>query len=233
MGHYVYWKQFDGLRERLMEKQTALHGYFSDKVQTIDLGFADDIDTAFIALKKAQTEDLDALFIVMSTYITSQVVFPFAKYLQIPQILVALQPLDALDYDHATTRMQLENDDICSMPEFTGVYARIGAQKPFLLVAAESESETISKRIQELESAISAKAAFKYAKFGYMGHTYDGMYDMNTDPTAFTATFGAHVKILEFGDLVALVQSADERTIRNKTDEIRSFFRICDHQKIP
>ena len=74
----------------------------------------------------------------MSTYVTSQVVFPFVRYIHIPQVLVSIQPLDRLDYAHTTTRMQLENDDICSLPEFTGVYARLGAPKPFLLAAAAS-----------------------------------------------------------------------------------------------
>ena len=233
MGHYIYWEQFDGLREYLMKKQVALRGFFSDRVVIIDLGFADDIDSAFLCLKKAQSEDLDALFIVMSTYITSQVVFPFAKYLQIPQILVALQPLDALDYNHATTRMQLENDDICSLPEFAGVYARLGAQKPFLIVAAESETEKIACRIGEIERAITAKSAFKYSKFGYLGHTYDGMYDMNTDQTAFASAFGAHVKILEFGDLITLVNAVSEIEISRKVEEIRSLFKICTPSEDP
>lgn len=233
MGHYIYWEQFDGLRERLMQKQAALHHYFSEQVQTLDLGFADDIDSAFVCLKRALKEDIDALFIVMSTYITSQVVFPFAKYLAVPQILVALQPLDSLDYDHATTRMQLENDDICSLPEFTGVYKRLNAPKPFLIVDAESDTDGIAKRVLELERAITAASAFRYAKFGYMGHTYDGMYDMNTDPTAFAASFGAHVKILEFGDLMTLIRSVNDTDTRRKTEEIHSIFKVCTPSEDP
>ena len=43
--------------------------------------------------------------------------------------------------------------------------------------------------VSKQSAFLPALAAFKYAKFGYLGHTYDGMYDMNTDPTAFAATF--------------------------------------------
>ena len=233
MGHFEYWSQFEGLKEQLMRKQTALHGYFSDAVQTVDIGYADDIDSAFTALKQAQKEDLDALFIVMSTYVTSQVIFPFARYLHIPQVLVAIQPMERLDYAHTTTRMQLENDDICSLPEFTGVYARLGAPKPFLLIASSGETQKISERIRTLERAICAAAAFKYAKFGYMGHTYDGMYDMNTDPTAFSSTFGAHVSMIEFSELITQINSVDPASIRQKTEEIRSVFDICQPSEDP
>ena len=193
MGHYVYWPQFDGLLNELKEKQRVVAGFFSSSVETVDIGYADDIDSAFVALKRAIAEDIDALFIVMSTYITSAVAFPFAKYLRVPQILVALQPLDRLDYSKTTTYMQLCNDDICSMPEFSGVYERLGAPRPFFIVEPMSASERISQRIGEYERAISALSAFKYAKFGYLGHTYDGMYDMNTDPTAFSAAFGQNL----------------------------------------
>ncbi len=233
MGHFIYWPQFDGLLDVLKEKQKKLAGYFSDNVETIDLGYADDIDSSYVCLKKALASDLDALFIVMSTYITSQVVFPFAKYLKVPQILVAFQPLDRLDYSKTTTYMQLCNDDICSMPEFSGVYERLGAPKPFFIVEAEGNTERIAERIGIFERAISAVSAFKYAKFGYLGHTYDGMYDMNTDPTAFSADFGAHVKMLEMCELIEYVNAATKSEVKGRIDEIKSVFDIREPSNDP
>lgn len=233
MGHYVYWPQFDGLLNELKEKQRVVAGFFSSSVETVDIGYADDIDSAFVALKRAIAEDIDALFIVMSTYITSAVAFPFAKYLRVPQILVALQPLDRLDYSKTTTYMQLCNDDICSMPEFSGVYERLGAPRPFFIVEPMSASERISRRIGEYERAISVLSAFKYAKFGYLGHTYDGMYDMNTDPTAFSAAFGAHVKMLEMCELAEDVRSVTEAEAKEMTDRIRVTFDIREPSNDP
>lgn len=233
MGHFIYWSQFEGLKEELMQKQVDFRRYFSAESEIIDLGFVDDIDSAYIGLKKAQAEDIDGLFIIMATYIPSAVVFPFAKYLKVPQILVGIQPLDRMDYSKATTYMQLCNDDICSMPEFAGVYERLGAPSPFYMVEVASNVERIKQRVGELERAISALAAFKYAKFGYLGHTYDGMYDMNTDPTAFSRTFGAHVKMLEMCELAEYVQGAAEAEVRAKVDEIKSVFDIQEPSNDP
>ncbi|MBQ9117199.1 MAG: L-fucose/L-arabinose isomerase family protein [Clostridia bacterium] len=233
MGHYVYWQQFDGLLNELKQKQRNVAGFFSADSDIIDLGFADDIDSSFVALKKAMASDLDALFIVMATYITSAVAFPFAKYLRIPQILVALQPLDRLDYTKTTTYMQLCNDDICSLPEFSGVYARLGAPRPFFIVESMSSTERIKSRFAEYERAISALSAFKYAKFGYLGHTYDGMYDMNTDPTAFAAAFGSHVKMLEMCELAEDVQSATEAEVKERIELIKATFDIREPSNDP
>ena len=67
MGHFIYWPQFEGLKETLMQKQQSFKAYFSGESDLIDLGFADDIDTSFEALKRAESAGLDALFIIMST----------------------------------------------------------------------------------------------------------------------------------------------------------------------
>ena len=234
MGHFIYWPQFDGLKQELMQKTERFKKYFSDEVEIFDGGFADDYDTAVQALKRCKAQDLDALFIVMTTYITSQTVFPFAKYLgDVPQFLIALQPLDRLDYSKTTTYMQLVNDDICSMPEFAGVYERLGAHMPYFLVCAESQEQTIKRRVELYEKAICAKAAFKYAKFGYLGHTYDGMYDMNTDPTAFSRTFGAHVKMLEMCELKEYCDGASDAEIKARIDEIKTKFQIMEPSNDP
>ena len=226
MGHYKYWPQFEGLLDELREKQKRFVRYFSDNVGLYDLGYADSFDSSTEALKKAIPLDLDALFIIMSTYVTSSVVFPFAKYLKIPQILVALQPKDRLDYKNTTTYTQLANDDICSLPEFAGVYGRIGAGMPFTVVGTEKNEAQTAERIRRYERAITALSAFKYAKFGYLGHTYDGMYDMNTDPTAFAGTFGAHVSMLEMCELADYVRRASDAEIKAKKEEILSVFDI-------
>lgn len=233
LGHFVYWKQFDGLKDELLKKQERFRGFFSPDTDLIDLGFADDVDSAFEGLKRAQREDLDALFLILSTYVTSAVAFPFARYLHIPQVLVGIQPLDRLDYGKTTTYMQLCNDDICAMPELAGVYERVGAAKPFFLVETAGDTDRIRQRVREYEAAIRALAAFRYAKFGYLGHTYDGMYDMNTDPTAFSAAFGTHVKMLEMCELAEYVNGAGAAEVARKIGEIRETFEIREPSNDP
>ena len=76
MGHAVYWPQFPGLKEELEKKQKAFALYFSPESELVDLGFADDVDSSFLVLKRALASDLDALFIVMATYVPSAVAFP-------------------------------------------------------------------------------------------------------------------------------------------------------------
>jgi L-arabinose isomerase len=123
LGHYIYFNQFEGLREELMQKSEQFKSYLDpDLCDVVDLGYADCVDNSFEAVKRLKKEDADLLFIILSTYVPSAVCAPFARYIDIPQILVGIQPLDHLDYTHTTTYMQLCNDDVCAMPEIAGVY---------------------------------------------------------------------------------------------------------------
>lgn len=229
LGHYIYFQQFEGLREDLMKKSEELKKYIDgNEYDIVDIGYVDCVEDAFSATRQLRREDADMLFIIMSTYVPSSVCAPFARYLDIPQILVGIQPLDHLDYSHTTTYMQLVNDDVCAMPEVAGVYERLGKEIPPCLVASASQAEYIKREIDQWLCAAKAMAGFKYNTIGYLGHTYEGMYDMHTDPTAFTAAFGSHVKMLEMCELYRLSESVTEEEISAKIKEITSTFEICD-----
>lgn len=229
LGHYIYFEQFEGLKDELSAKTAQFCEYIDKtKCDIFDGGYVSCVDEAFDAVRELKKHDLDMLFIIMSTYVPSAVCAQFARYLDIPQILVGIQPLTHLDYSHTTTYIQLMNDDVCAMPEATGVYARLGKPIPPCIVASASQSEFIKKEVGEWVDAAVALASFKYQTFGYLGHTYEGMYDMHTDPTAFTAAFGSHVKMIEMCELVRLADEVTEDAVKDKIAEIRSVFNICD-----
>ena len=229
LGHYVYFQQFEGLREELMQKSIEFRGYLNlETCDVVDVGYIDCAESAFEAVKVLKKEDADLLFVLLSTYVPSAVAAPFARYLDIPQVLVAIQPLEHLDYSHTTTYMQLCNDDVCAMPEIAGVYERLGKSIPSCIVASSSQGKKIQKQVCEWVLAANAMAGFKYETFGYLGHTYEGMYDMHTDPTAFTSAFGSHVKMLEMCELARLSDAVTKEEIQEQIKEIADTFEICD-----
>ena len=229
VGHYIYFAQFEGLREELMKKSAEFGEYIDgEKYEIFDAGYIDNAEAAFGAVRELKKADADLLFVLLSTYVPSAVCAPFARYLDIPQVLVAIQPLDHLDYSRTTTYMQLANDDVCAMPEVAGVYGRMGRNIPPCIVAASSQRERIKREVEGWLAAASAMSAFKYETVGYLGHTYEGMYDMHTDPTAFTAAFGAHVKMIEICELERLSEAVTDEEIDGQIEEIKSIFEICD-----
>ena len=140
LGHYIYFEQFDGLKEELMSKYFDFVNLIDEeKCDIVNGGYIDKTEEAFLAVKKLKREDVDLLFIILSTYVPSSVCVPFARYLDVPQVLIAIQPLAHLDYSHTTTYMQLVNDDVCAMPEISGVYERLGKNIPACIVASSAQ----------------------------------------------------------------------------------------------
>ncbi len=234
LGHYVYFEQFEGLEEELRKKTSDFIRYIdTSKCDIIDAGYVDTPEKSFKAVMELKKADVDFLFVLLSTYVPSSVAAPFARYISAPQVLVGIQPLTHLDYGNTTTFMQLVNDDICAMPEVAGVYGRLGKKIPKCIVASSSQEDYIQTQVNEWVDAACAMASFKYATIGYLGHTYEGMYDMHTDPTAFTRTFGSHVKMLEMCDLVHLVDQVSREEISSKIATIKEIFQICDPSHDP
>ena len=99
VGHHSYWPQFDGLLEE-MKRKLAL---FLNKVrahggQVIDFGIADDARSAYSLRNQMKAASLDLIFCDMVTYATSAAFGVLVRELDVPIVLVALQPLKALDY---------------------------------------------------------------------------------------------------------------------------------------
>ncbi len=229
LGHYIYFQQFEGLYEELSKKGPEFEVLLKEEdCEIFNAGYIDTVEAAFSAVQRLKKEDVDLLFVILSTYVPSAVCAQLAKHLPVPQILVGIQPLNHLDYSRTTTFMQLCNDDVCAMPEAAGVYRRLGRKTPPCLVASASMRSFIKQQIHEWIVAANAMASFKYATIGYLGHTYEGMYDMHTDPTAFTASFGAHVKMLEICELARITDAVTEEEIEKEIAHIRDTFEVCD-----
>lgn len=228
VGHHTYWPQFPGLLDEMHKKQDVFIEKIPDTVEVVDFGLIDNPENAYLAVKTINTANLDLLFCDMVTYATSGTFGIILKTLNIPIVLVALQPLQALDYTKATTFMQLCNDDICSLPEFTGVAARLGVRIPDIIIGKLYGDKEVDKKIDEYCRIAKVLHGLKNAQFGHIGHSLNSMLDMNFDPTFFTAFFGCHIKACEANELVVSYQDVTEEEVKKSTEEILSFFDTPD-----
>jgi L-arabinose isomerase len=229
VGHEPYWSQFPGLKDELIGNGRHFESMLAaEQVEVVTAGFVDTVDKSFAAAQYLKSKDIDFLFLYLSTYVTSSTAVSAVLALDVPTVLVALQPRKRLDYRNTTTYMQLANDNICSLPEIGGVLIRAGKPAAGIVVGTLFDDARVRNELRSWCQAANARRAFRRAKIGYLGHTYEGMYDMNSDPSAFTFAFGAHVQMLEMCDLAKLVNGVTPRERSAKLEEIRSVFEIAD-----
>lgn len=152
----------------------------------------------------------------MITYATSSVFAPIVQNTNAPIILTALQPLMHMDYSKACTFMQLENDNICSVPEFTGVAIRFGKPVKDVIIGCLYNDKAAENEICEWCEIAKVLHDLKGARLGLMGHVLEAMYDMHADPTAISAAFGLHIPLIEIDDVVKEYQKVTTAEIEAK-----------------
>lgn len=229
VGHHTYWKQFDGLLDEMHRKMGVFDVKVkSNGVETVSFGLLDKAQDAYDALSKMKAADLDVLFVDMVTYATSSTFGVLARDLNVPIVLVALQPLRAMPYAQAKTYTQLCNDDFCSVPEFTGVAIRMGHPVADVILGVLEGDSAADADVAKWCQIAKVLHDLRRARIGLMGHVLESMYDMHTDPTAVTAAFGCHVALCEPDEILAFYQQEDKAAVDAKKKVILGFFDTPD-----
>jgi L-arabinose isomerase len=234
VGHHTYWSQFDGLLDEMHRKLDL----FVEKVrrqdaQVTNFGMVDNAQSAYALLPRLKAAGLDLLFCDMVTYATSSTFGILVRELDLPIVLVALQPLKALDYTKASTYMQLANDDFCSVPEFTGVAIRMGKRPPPVILGTLEDDPAADAEVADWCDVAKVLHDLRGARIGHFGHVLESMLDMHSDPTAFTAAFGCHIVQAEPDDLVQLARTVTEAEIDDKKARILEMFDTPDPKSDP
>ncbi len=217
VAHATYWAQFPGLYENIMGYHKVLVDRLAGYgVEVVDFGMVDTSEASFDAARRMAGAGLDLLFCNMVTYATSSVFAPIMRDSNVPVILTALQPRKAMDYRIASTFMQLENDNICSVPEFTGVANRLGKPVADVVIGSLYDDPEAEEAICEWCEIARVLHALRGARIGLMGHVLEAMYDMHTDPTAIFSAFGVHVPLLEIDELLQEYGKVTEDEIEEK-----------------
>ena len=229
VGYHAYWSQFDGLLDELRGKLAVfIEKVKSQQVEVVDFGIVDDAQSAYGLLPHMKGANLDLVFCDMLTYATSATFGIIVRDLDVPIVLVALQPLEAMDYARASTYMQLCNDDFCSVPEFTGVAIRMGRKPPPVILGTLNHDPTTEAEIAEWCDVAKVLHDLSRARIGHFGHPIEHMLDMQTDQTALTAAFGCHVVQTEADDLVRLERTVTDGEIEAKKARILELFDTPD-----
>ena len=102
VGYWKYWEQFDGLLEELIAKQNVFVKKVNQyDVSVTDFGMVDDAESAYALVPKLKAANLDLIFCDMVTYATSVTFGTIIRNIDVPIVMVALQPLKAMDYGYA------------------------------------------------------------------------------------------------------------------------------------
>jgi L-arabinose isomerase len=233
IGLDTYWGQFEGLLENLNKYQALIkekiEGY---GVEVVDAGMVDNPEKAKRAADFLKTNDVEMVFLYISTYALSSTVLPIAQKVKVPFVLLNLQPLSQLDYDKFNalndrgkmTGVWLEHCQACSVPEIAGVFNR--SNIPYNIVTGYLQDEIAWGEIEAWTDAARVAKTLRNNRMGILGHYYSGMLDVYTDLTRQSAIFGTHFEMLEMCELKKYRDKVTQLELEKKLNEFQEAFEV-------
>jgi L-arabinose isomerase len=236
IGLDTYWPQFAGLKERL-------EGYLGEvsakldrpSVEIVNLGLIDSPEKAMDAGHQFRREDVDIIFLHVTTYALSSTVLPVVRRAKVPVIILNLAPEAAIDYAKfnkmgdrtAMTGEWLAHCSACPVPEIANVFKR--ARIPFEQITGmlHDDPECWDEVDAWIEAARVAHV-MSHNRLGLMGHYYNGMLDIYSDTTLQCATFGGHLEIVEVDELAAMRRDVSDEDIAARVGLFREQFDVQD-----
>ncbi|WP_229216566.1 arabinose isomerase [Dyadobacter sp. 3J3] len=235
IGLEAYWSQFEGLKHRLEGYLQIVEQKISQyDVTIVNAGLVDNIDKSFEAGKLFRMQDVDLIFLYVSTYALSSTVLPVVQRTNVPVIILNLSPQASIDYKNfnqltdraAMTGEWLAHCSACPVPEIANVFNRIGIRFHQITGMLGEDPEAWNE-VSEWLAAARVKHIMAYNRMGCMGHYYSGMLDIYTDLTQQYASFGGHIELLEVEELVTLRGNV---TKQETEDRLQMFYQVFDVQ---
>jgi L-arabinose isomerase len=224
VGFHRYWPQFPGLKEQLDDYRLEFEERLKEfGVEVVSAGLVDDVESGRHAGDFFAGQNVDLIFCSVTTYVQSAFVLPVAQRSKAHIVLAGLQPTPAMDIQKATTFDQLAHDNGTSLPEIMYAFRRSGISAD-VVFGMLRDDERVWSKIKRWCDAAKVAHVLRNARIGLLGHPFEGMLDMNVDPTSFSTAFGTHVDMIEMGDLKKRVDDATPSDVASMRVRIEQFF---------
>jgi L-arabinose isomerase len=236
IGLDAYWEQFPGLQQRLEGYLQVMHDKLSlIHPEIVNVGLVDTVDKAFAAGKRFKTEDVDVIFLYVTTYALSSTVLPVVQRAKVPVIILNLSPESAIDYasfNAMEERTQMTGEwlsfcSACPVPEIANVFKRTGIKFQQVSGMLHNDEECWNEIKEWVEAARVANTMF-YNRMGCMGHYYSGMLDIYSDLTLQIKYFGGHFEMLEVDELASLRKLVNEEQVTERVNCFMQIFKVDD-----
>ncbi|MEA5081364.1 MAG: L-fucose/L-arabinose isomerase family protein [Dysgonamonadaceae bacterium] len=243
VGLDTYWPQFSSLLGKLngyhdkIKKEIENH----QNIEVVDAGMVDNINKAKIAADSFCSNNVELIFLFVSTYALSSTILPIAQKVKKPFIILNLQPEERIDYnkfnaleDYAEkTSLWLEHCQACSIPEIAGVLNK--ASIKYEIITGFLNDKNVWNEVEDWLDATIVLNALQNNRMGILGNYYGGMLDVYSDLTKHSIIFGTHFEMIEMCELKKIRDNVTDVEIKNKVTEFQEVFDIdkkCSQSEI-
>jgi L-arabinose isomerase len=233
IGLDTYWPQFTGLKERLISNQEKIvKGLNRDGVIVVNAGLVDNLEKSFKAADLFKRENVELIFLYISTYALSSTVLPVVQRSHAPVVVLNLQPTSKIDYqsfNNLSSREEktgewLAHCQAVSAPEIASVFNRTDINY-HLITGTLDDPDAWSEINDWVDGAFAAKI-IQGSRIGLLGHYYCGMLDVYSDYTQLSGAFKNHFELLEIDELNSIRNRVTDKDIEEMLREFKQVFDV-------
>ena len=224
----AYLPQFPSLVPEFEAQYEAFKKTIPDTVEVIDGGMITTKEQSQAAGDKFRAADVDLVFMQLLTYATSYNMLPAIRDLDVPVVLVNVQKLKALDYDHTDIASWLGEGYACgAVGESAADLQRFGKRFDVITGVVEGGDPTVQHEIEDWCKAAQVRRRFRDTNIAQIGRPYPGMMDLYIDETNLYRRMFLYTKQFDWEKMWAIADNiTDDATIRSKAQEILDTFDI-------
>lgn len=224
----AYLPQFPSLVPEFEAQYDAFKKTLPDTVEIIDGGMVTTKEQSQAAGDLFRAADVDLVFLQLLTYATSYNMLPAVKDLDVPVVLVNIQKLKALDYDHTDIASWLGEGYACgAVGEMVADLERYGKRHAVITGVVEGGDPGVQAEIDDWCRAAQVRRRFRDTNIAQIGRPYPGMMDLYIDESNLYRRMHLYTKQFDWEKMWAIADNiTDEDAIRAKAQDILDTFDI-------
>ena len=225
VGLGAYWPQFPGMRDGILGSHQRMARLFEGSGEIISAGMVDSAAASRRAGALFAREHVDIIFYHLTTYANSETLLPAVSAVDVPVILLNVQPVRTLDFKNvASTQEWLGVACTCAaLPEMTAVLIR--TKKTFATITGHLDGDAeLERRVRLWCTVAGIRQRLRTRTLGLLGRPYPGMMDLYIDETALFDSLGTMTRHLEWEDIIAEMKNVTSAERKDGADRLRATF---------
>ena len=225
-GYFEFWRMYPGLDKTVESEMKNLASGLNQKVDVVWSGLADTLEKTEAAGRRFRDEQIDLLVICQGTYFPDYMPIQTIEHVpDIPILLLLTQPHDHVPLDMDYTDAIHHSFGLVGIVQLAGAFRKMG--RKFEIIVSALDDPTIYDAVVDYAKVVKAVQSLRFANIGIIGHTFQGMYDLELDKTKLKAKIGPNVFYIELGELLSTWREVPDDRTSEVADDLTNRF-ACD-----
>ena len=229
-GYYEYWPMYDNLKEQVegyteLFTQMFVDSAKNDDVEIICSGLADTLEKCNDAGQMFKDQQIDLLVIAEMTYFPDYMPVQVMEYLKdVPVVLLWTQPTDSIPLDMDYKMSIVHGFGPVGIFQLSGCMKKM--KKKFEIFVGALNDISLCEKVLDYLNVVMTVKKLRYINLGIIGHTFQGMYDLEIDKTMLKSKLGPNVIYIEMAELLEEWRKVNKAKSQEACDTIYSKYKV-------